>query len=110
MLDLVRDEAQEFLQLRIVCGGDVRHHVREDGQYFAVLCQLSPPGFPVHVCQVDGYSFPDGKELGVLVVHVEVRCLHLIQGEIRMAGLLEAIDLRDRRIDARLDFTKGQTE
>ena len=43
VLDLVRDEAQEFLQLRIVCRGDVRHHFREDGQYFAVLFQLPPP-------------------------------------------------------------------
>ena len=61
------NQAQQFLQLGIVCRGDILHHQGKKLQIFSILFQIMQPRNMIHIRKINLYFAADCKNVVVLV-------------------------------------------
>ena len=69
------NQAQQFLQLGIVCRGDILHHQGKKLQIFSILFQIMQPRNMIHIRKINLYFAADCKNVVVLVIIVPIGCI-----------------------------------
>ena len=86
-------------------------HQRHEPQRFSIASQRLPPAWIIHVVQIDLYFFPKGKEICVLLIHVQINAVSKLEHrKLRIADAFISVDGGNRILNQLADAAKGKIE
>ena len=112
ILDFLGNQLHHRLQLGVILRGNVLHHGGQQSKLLRITPQHFSPAFIIHISQIDLGLLANGKEIGILIFHIEIGGIiaDLKHIQIAPAGTLKFINGFDGAHDQVLDAFQSQAE